>query len=88
MLLSLEWMVEKMTKITGQIYRMTDLYVEELLERVKRIEEKLDTKDIVRCKDCKHHTQGSYMGYGYCGFHKCLARENDYCSWGERREDD
>lgn len=45
----------------------------------------LSTKPLVRCKDCKYNV----------GTHKCLqpdsfflvTKEDDYCSYGERRTD-
>lgn len=39
---------------------------------------------VVRCKDCKHHNK---PGLGWCEVH--LDRENldDFCSYGERKDD-
>lgn len=36
---------------------------------------------VVRCKDCKH------WAHGDC-YRLELSRPNDFCSYGERREDD
>ena len=48
----------------------------------------VDAVEVVRCKDCKH-----YCDYGrvwdcrkYEGMH--LPNDNDFCSYGERREGD
>lgn len=38
--------------------------------------------DVVRCKDCRHYEDNRCSQLEYF-FHK----EDDYCSWGERRED-
>ncbi len=46
-----------------------------------------DVVEVVRCKDCKHF--GKDMGYGK---HDCkkyempYCMENDFCSYGERKE--
>lgn len=48
----------------------------------------VDVVFVVRCKDCKHF--GEDMGYGK---HDCkkyelpYCLENDYCSYGERKND-
>ena len=44
-----------------------------------------DVVEVVRCKDCKHFT---YDNGGCCGKGAglCCADENQYCSYGERRE--
>ena len=53
--------------------------------------------DIVRCKDCRYcsrelnvnrevwSTDESHL---FCHFSKRLMRIDDFCSWGERKEDD
>lgn len=35
---------------------------------------------VVRCKDCVHHTY-------WCSYLETRTNPDDYCSWGERRED-
>lgn len=37
---------------------------------------------VVRCKDCKHFRDG-----GACVTGRWDLTENDFCSWGERREE-
>ena len=39
---------------------------------------------VVRCKDCKNAKQ-SNIGV-YCSFHEIVFSEDDFCSYGERRE--
>ena len=40
---------------------------------------------VVRCKDCKHsHLDRDYL---YCNQYKSYRDDNDYCSYGERREE-
>lgn len=43
--------------------------------------------DLVRCKDCRYYNN-DYMGE-WCGRHQApvWVKEDDFCSWGERRED-
>lgn len=41
----------------------------------------VDAVEVVRCKDCK------YWAHGDC-YRLELSRPNDFCSYGERREDD
>lgn len=41
----------------------------------------VDAVEVVRCRDCEW-----WNGYEESCFGK-LARADDYCSWGERRED-
>lgn len=42
-----------------------------------------DVVEVVRCKDCRHYDKGAcwdQAAYGRCW------REDDYCSYGERRK--
>ena len=48
----------------------------EVYKRYKRKEE------LIRCKDC------SYWDSGWCDYHEGTMEADDYCSRGERREDD
>ena len=48
-----------------------------------------DVVEVVRCKDCKHCVEDIICeGVVYCNEHHKGMRENDYCSYGERRKDD
>lgn len=42
-----------------------------------------DVVEVVRCKDCKHYYHGTCTN----DFALNLMRENDYCSYGERRSE-
>lgn len=49
----------------------------------------VDAVEVVRCKDCKH-----FSGHGACHCHAAdengtpiFVREEDFCSYGERRTD-
>ena len=42
---------------------------------------------IVRCKECEHYENEAYQdGYGYCNNHMSVVEDNDFCSYGERKE--
>ena len=48
----------------------------------------IDAVEVVRCKECKHYDEIKH-GYGWCC--KCndrheYAKDEEYCSFGERRE--
>ena len=56
----------------------------------------VDAEPVVRCKDCKHSfgelsTRGGVWStdakHLFCNMTKHLMRVDDFCSWGERRED-
>lgn len=50
----------------------------------------VDAVAVVRCKDCKHYYADPW-GWGNCVFEGGVSRRtktNDFCSWGERREDE
>ena len=42
---------------------------------------------LVRCEDCKHYiVEGITTQYGWCHEYKHSVNEDDYCSYGERKE--
>lgn len=48
------------------------------------------TADVVRCKDCIHYKDlllGQPATAFGCNVHNWFSGEDDYCSFGERRED-
>lgn len=54
-----------------------------IVDRVKTV----DAVEVVRCKDCKHrYTMSS--GMSFCKKNFLMgAKDNDFCSYGERRCD-
>ena len=44
-------------------------------------------KPLIRCRDCKHH-KGYNCDRLYGMQDAFMARDNDYCSWAERKDDD
>ena len=60
------------------------------LIRMIREAPEVDAVPVVRCKECKHYYADPW-GYGNCVFEGGVSRrtkDGDYCSWGERREDE
>lgn len=54
----------------------------------------VDAVEVVRCKDCNYRVPISEQQHLYrgkpamhCIWHSRLCRENDYCSYGERKDD-
>ncbi len=46
-----------------------------------------DAEPVVRCKDCKW--KANTIGESWCDFHEfTILSDNDYCSYGERKDDD
>lgn len=44
---------------------------------------------IVRCKEChRNENIGCPEGYGWCAFHRSIIIDEDYCSYGERINDE
>ena len=69
-----------------------ELYVDELDGKIIQIKapHKQEFIEVVRCKDCIHYYADPW-GYGNCVFEGGVSRrtkESDYCSWGERRDED
>jgi hypothetical protein len=44
-------------------------------------------EEVVRCKDCKACPSFDGNGIGYCFEHGNYILENDFCSYGERKDD-
>lgn len=62
-----------------------DCELAEIIEKIPTA----DVVEVIRCKDCKHMKYAIDKGKnGMCGVHSALIimNENDYCSYGERRE--
>ena len=50
--------------------------------------QRIDAVDVVRCKDCKHNSLNRIIGNTYCDLGIGLSQLYDYCSHGERKEND
>lgn len=74
---------------------MVEVEVEEIAEQIlKQLAESGDVIQVVRCKDCKHFQ--SFKGErakvntdksGWCDTNDDSVRADDYCSYGERKEE-
>ena len=47
--------------------------------------ERKNCVEVVRCKDCKHWTMGYCNNFAYYDYEP-MTNEDDFCSYGERRE--
>ena len=47
-----------------------------------------DMVSVVRCKECIHNSLNRRSGNAYCEFGIGLFQLNDFCSLGERRENE
>lgn len=45
----------------------------------------VDAVEVVRCKDCIHRMEDGMCEYK--DYRVAVQDDNDFCSWGERRED-
>ncbi len=53
----------------------------------------IDAVQVVRCRECKRWgtpipIEMKEDGYGYCGGLWTNTHKDDYCAWGERRNDE
>ncbi len=57
-------------------------------QEVEKIVDAMPSIDIVRCKECKHRYRSGYRGdeYWVCDFMDAKIKDDDFCSYGERRE--
>jgi hypothetical protein len=56
----------------------------------EHFENKADFVEVVRCKDCNHWNNGYCEGIPFCGDYASYieTKETDFCSYGERKEDE
>lgn len=49
----------------------------------------VDAVPVIRCKDCFYYQTGNYgMGeWRWCMVHHDYTKDDNYCSWAERREE-
>ena len=46
-----------------------------------------DVVEVVRCKDCKHRDPEDKLCEHYRNDHFWMRKDDDYCSYGERKEE-
>lgn len=49
---------------------------------------KADVAEVVRCENCTHEANMIGNSYKYCFLHDMKVYADDFCSYGERRDDD
>lgn len=70
--------------LTSQMENNNDWRIAQFLKRLKELEAKIargELVEVTRCKDCISHYSEST-----CGLLDVVVGENDFCSYGERRE--
>lgn len=74
--------------LTDYYHQRTEIQHDALKEAIERVPT-VDAVEIVRCKDCKwYERKYPWNGNIYeCSYLEAPMDDNDYCSWGERRED-
>lgn len=60
----------------------------EMIEIVENYISTADVVEVVRCKDCKHYCPSAFGGFTCFGRRIPSVSEDDYCNYGERREED
>ena len=98
----LEWMVMRMmckdclhrdgccnfVPIEGTIEERAEYLYECLKKPCKDFKNKADFVEVVRCKYCEHYEADIICeGVGYCNEHQKGMRDNNFCSYGERRKE-
>lgn len=77
-------------------YKYIDEHLEEVFvgqtiaDAVKQIISKVSTTDVVevvRCKDCKHYALMCEVT-GHCNWIDEITKPTDFCSYGERKDDE
>ena len=90
-----EWTVNNMRLMDGDKYKADLLIGQDYLDEdtlltvinVLDCQPTIDAVPVVRCKDCKHW-EGFAGGSekGFCVDGDCIMYEDDFCSYGERKE--
>lgn len=75
-------LIEKWLPERGELYT-----VSEIVDSIINEAPTADVVKVVRCKDCLHN--GFNCGYteNWCMFYGYDIEKDDYCSYGERKED-
>ena len=86
-------MAENYKMLYEQMKKMLEMYQDEIVPNLRK---ELDKRvKLVYCKDCAWYTKNDpeYKGIcvnPHCGksFYGCPVRDDHYCSFGERRNDE
>ena len=79
-------MAENYKHLYEQMKKMVAMYQDELVPGMRKTIEELEQNrvEVVRCKDCKHSIEGG-LDYCVCNKSHLLLKDDDFCSYGERR---
>ena len=77
-------MAENYKHLYEQMKKMVAMYQDEIVPGMR---EQLEKRvEVVRCKDCKYRHK-TVSGLKICQYHITMeAKDDDFCSYGERRE--
>ena len=76
-------MAENYKHLYEQMKKMVAMYQDEIVPGMREQMGKM--VEVVRCKDCKHWTMGYCNHFAYYSYEP-ITSEDDFCSYGERRE--
>lgn len=82
----LEERIEYLFKENGDYDHYTNGF-DEAFGKVEDFPVAADVVEVVRCKDCKYY-EPCEGGKDYCCWYESGVGENDFCSYGERRDKD
>lgn len=75
--------------VLEQIRWERDIAIEQLNSYGVSLGEKADCAKVVRCKDCEKRDKSADLTFDvFCRWFEAVMDKNDFCSEGERREDD
>lgn len=88
--------IENNKRYHGTIYNIIDAFSDkpreipylkaaEVLRSINEIHA-ADVVEVVRCKDCKYHKDTSVKMYAHCCLIGQTVSNDDFCSYGERRD--
>jgi hypothetical protein len=63
--------------------------LDELINRINNAPT-VDAVEVVRCKDCEYRHDSCFAGNGniYCDYHHKYFGLDDFCSYGERKDNE
>lgn len=77
----------KRDPVTGDAVMRLSMKISEVLRQIDE-QPSADVVEVVRCKDCRYRQPVDNCMYGECIFAASMVADDDYCSNGERKEQD
>lgn len=87
-LISRQAVIEAILDLPNRPNGFSDMYDKALIIAYLETVPTVDAVEVVRCKDCKHNSLNRKCANAYCNLGIELYQLDDYCSHGERREND